>query len=121
LEGEILPSCPSLVSAATATAATSRASLGEDGLEPAGSVSLGLSSEGRERLRAALEAGELPHRRRRQRVRPVEPAVVATVDFHRPARGPVRDAVLRSVELHLADRRMSGETLPASYRQREEQ
>jgi bifunctional non-homologous end joining protein LigD len=72
--------------------------LSDGSLEPAGSVSLGLSSEERERLRAAIEAVELPHRRRRQRVRPVEPAVVATVDFHGPARGPVRDAVLRSIE-----------------------
>jgi ATP dependent DNA ligase domain len=77
--------------------------LSDGGLEPAGSVSLGLSSEERGRVRAALEAAERPHRRRRQRVRPVEPAAVATVDFHGPARGPVRDAVLRSVELPLAD------------------
>jgi bifunctional non-homologous end joining protein LigD len=76
--------------------------LSDGGLEPAGSVSLGLSSQERERLRAAVEAAELPHRRR-QRVRPVEPAAVATVDFHGPARGPVRDAVLRRVELSLAD------------------
>jgi len=69
----------------------------EDGsLERAGSVSLGLSAEARERLPARLEAAELPHRRRHQRVRPVEPAV-AMVDFHGPAQGPVRDAVLRSV------------------------
>jgi bifunctional non-homologous end joining protein LigD len=77
--------------------------LGDGGLEPAGSVSLGLSSEERERLRAAVKAAELPHRGRRQRVRPVEPAVVATVDFHGPARGPVRDAVLRGIELYLVD------------------
>ena len=70
----------------------------EDGsLERAGSVSLGLSAEARERLPARLEAAELPHRRRHQRVRPVEPAAVAMVDFHGPAQGPVRDAVLRSV------------------------
>jgi bifunctional non-homologous end joining protein LigD len=39
-----------------------------------------------------------PDRRRHQRVRPVEPATVAMVDFHGPAHGPVRYAVLRSVE-----------------------
>jgi bifunctional non-homologous end joining protein LigD len=71
----------------------------EDGsLEPAGSVSLGLASDARERLCARLQAAELPHRRRDQRVRRVEPAVVALVDFHGPARGPVRDALLRSIE-----------------------
>jgi bifunctional non-homologous end joining protein LigD len=71
----------------------------EDGrLERAGSVSLGLSGEVRERLRAQLEAAERPHRRRRPRVRQVEPAPVAMVDFHGPAHGPVRDAVLRSVD-----------------------
>ena len=78
--------------------------LSDGGLDPAGSVSLGLSGEDRERLRAALEAAELPHRRRRQRVRPVEPVALATLDFHGPAHGPVRDPVLRSVELSDADR-----------------
>jgi ATP-dependent DNA ligase len=67
--------------------------LSDGGLDPAGSVSLGLSGEERERLRAALEAAELPHRRRRQRVRPVEPVALATLDFHGPAHGPVRDPV----------------------------
>jgi bifunctional non-homologous end joining protein LigD len=80
------------------------ARLSEGGLEPAGSASLGLSSRERERLRAALEAAELPHRRRRQRVRPVEPVALATVDFQGPMQGPVRDPVLRSVDLSRADR-----------------
>jgi ATP-dependent DNA ligase len=54
----------------------------EDGsLERAGSVSMGLSAEARERLRAQLQAAELPQRRRHQRVRPVEPAALAMVDF----------------------------------------
>jgi hypothetical protein len=79
------------------------ARLSEGGLEPAGSVSLGLSSDERERLRAALEAEELPQRGRRQRVRPVEPVALDTLDFHGPAHGPVRDPVLRSVELSAAD------------------
>jgi bifunctional non-homologous end joining protein LigD len=79
--------------------------LGDGGLEPAGSVSLGLSGEERERLRAALEAAELPHRRRRQRVRPVEPVAPATVDFHGPAHGAVRDPVLRGVDLSRAEAR----------------
>jgi bifunctional non-homologous end joining protein LigD len=76
--------------------------LADGSLESAGSVSLGLAGEARERLRAELEAAELPHVRRRQRVRPVEPTIVATVDFHGRARGSVRDAVLRSIAL-LAD------------------
>jgi bifunctional non-homologous end joining protein LigD len=71
--------------------------LADGGLEPAGSVSLGLAGEARERLRAELDAAELPPRRRRQRVRPVKPAIVANVDFHGPARGSVRDAILRSI------------------------
>jgi hypothetical protein len=65
-------------------------------VEPAGSVSLGLAGEARERLRAELMAAELPCTRHRQRVRPVEPTIFATVDFHGPPRGPVRDPVLRS-------------------------
>ena len=50
-------------------------------------------------------AVELRHRRRRQRVRPVEPLAVATVDFHGPAHGAVRDPVLRSVDLSRAEAR----------------
>jgi ATP-dependent DNA ligase len=73
--------------------------LADGSLESAGSVSLGLAGEARRRLRAELEAVELPHRRGRQRVRPVEPAVVATVSFHGPARGAVRDGVLLSIGL----------------------
>lgn len=71
--------------------------LADGSLEPAGSVSLGLAGEARERLRTDIQAAELPHRRRRQRVRPVKPTIVATVDFHGRVRGPVRDAVLREV------------------------
>jgi ATP-dependent DNA ligase len=71
--------------------------LGDGSLESAGSVSLGLAGEARRRLRAELEAAELPHHRRRQRVRPVEPTIIATADFHGRARGPVRDAVLRGM------------------------
>jgi hypothetical protein len=71
--------------------------LADGTLEPAGSVSLGLSSEARERLRAELQASELPHRRRRQRVRALKPTLVATMDFHGPRRGTVRDPVLRSL------------------------
>jgi ATP-dependent DNA ligase len=72
--------------------------LSDGGLEPA-AASRSVFPAQRERLRAALEAAELPHRRRRQRVRPVEPPAVATVDFHGPARGPVRDPVRRRYEL----------------------
>jgi bifunctional non-homologous end joining protein LigD len=69
--------------------------LADDSLESAGSVSTGLAGQARERLRADLQAVELPHQRRRQRVRPVEPAIIATVEFHGRAGGPVRDAVTR--------------------------
>jgi bifunctional non-homologous end joining protein LigD len=68
-------------------------------LQRAGSVSLGLRGDARERVRAALQAAELPHQHRRQRVRPVEPVAVATVAFHGPTHGPVRDAVLRKVDI----------------------
>jgi bifunctional non-homologous end joining protein LigD len=71
--------------------------LADGTLERAGSVSLGLSGVDRERLRAELRAAELPQRRRRQRVRPVQLVALAVVDFHGPTHGPVRDAVLRSV------------------------
>jgi hypothetical protein len=62
-------------------------------------VSFGLDSKTRERLRERLQTDELPRRRRDQRVRWVERRVAATVDFHGPLHGPVRDAVMRSVEL----------------------
>jgi bifunctional non-homologous end joining protein LigD len=68
-------------------------------LERAGSASFGLDAATREGLRRALGAHAQPQRRRNQRVRwGVAPAVVATVDFHGPLRGPVRDAVLRAIE-----------------------
>jgi bifunctional non-homologous end joining protein LigD len=75
--------------------------LADGSLESAGSVSIGLVGAAREQLRADLQAAELPHRRRRQRVRPVAPTIIAVVDFHGRARGPVRDPVLRGVT-HLA-------------------
>jgi bifunctional non-homologous end joining protein LigD len=68
-------------------------------LERAGSVSFGLPSAARETLRARLADHGLPPRRPNQRIRWVEPRLVATVDFHGPVRGPVRDAVLRSVDI----------------------
>ena len=70
-------------------------------LERAGSASFGLNAESKEALRRALEAHALPPRRRNQRVRWVAPAVVATVDFHGPLRGAVRDPVLRAVAVSL--------------------
>jgi hypothetical protein len=66
-------------------------------MERAGSVSLGPSAEARERLRARLHAADLLHRRLHQRAWPIDPVRVALVDCHGPARGPVRDAVLRRI------------------------
>jgi bifunctional non-homologous end joining protein LigD len=77
--------------------------LADGSLERAGSVSIGLAGESREWLRAELQAAELPHRRRPQRVHRVEASVLATVDFHGRSKGPVRDAVLRGVRAPAAD------------------
>jgi bifunctional non-homologous end joining protein LigD len=69
--------------------------LSDGRLEPAGSVGFG-PCETRERLRALLPSLELPASARR-RVRRVAGGLTATVEFHGPVRGPVRDPILRRV------------------------
>jgi bifunctional non-homologous end joining protein LigD len=69
--------------------------LSDGQLDPAGSVGFG-PSETRERLRALLPSLELPASPRR-RVRRVAGGLTATVEFHGPARGPVRDPILGKV------------------------
>jgi bifunctional non-homologous end joining protein LigD len=66
-------------------------------LEPAGSVPLVLGNGQTDDVRRRLEPLVLPPTRRGQRVRRVAPALRAVVAFHGPARGPVRDPILRAV------------------------
>jgi bifunctional non-homologous end joining protein LigD len=63
----------------------------------AGAVQLGLGSPAAQPLRELLESVSLP-RRRAGRV-PVPPGVAVEVDFHGAPGGPLRDAVLRRVDL----------------------
>jgi len=65
----------------------------------AGTVSLGLDREQRERLRAALVSAEIPMGRRRRTWRPVAPVARVVVDSHGDPDGPVRDPVMRGVIL----------------------
>jgi bifunctional non-homologous end joining protein LigD len=66
-------------------------------LEPAGSVPLALPNGQREAARGELERLVLPPARPRQRIRRLAPELVATVAFHGPPRGPVRDPILRAI------------------------
>jgi bifunctional non-homologous end joining protein LigD len=70
-------------------------------LAPAGSVSLGYHGEMRERIREVVRASELPPVRPRQRIRRVQPSLCVTVDFRGPVGGPLRDPVLRAVDVGL--------------------
>jgi bifunctional non-homologous end joining protein LigD len=75
---------------------------GWDGtLEPAGSVPLALANGQIDDARRQLEALVLPPTRRGQRIRRLAPGIRATVAFHGPTRGPVRDPILRAVD-HLS-------------------
>jgi bifunctional non-homologous end joining protein LigD len=71
-------------------------------LEPAGSVPLVLADGQADHVRRQLETLFLPPTRRGQRIRRLEPELRATVAFHGPLRGPVRDPILRSVD-HFSD------------------
>jgi bifunctional non-homologous end joining protein LigD len=75
---------------------------GPDGLEPAGSVPLVLADGQADDVRRQLETLFLPPTRRGQRIRRLEPELRATVAFHGPLRGPVRDPILRAVD-HFSD------------------
>jgi bifunctional non-homologous end joining protein LigD len=71
---------------------------GSDGsLEPAGSVPLVLADGQADDVRRQLETLVLPPARRGQRIRRLAPEIRATVAFHGPTRGPVRDPILRAV------------------------
>jgi len=63
---------------------------------PAGSAELGLSSAEREQLRTALEARRTATRRGAHRV---ALGIWLDVDYHGPADGPLRDAVMRAVRV----------------------
>jgi bifunctional non-homologous end joining protein LigD len=71
---------------------------GSDGtLEPAGSVPFALANGQTDDARRQLEPLLLPPTRRGQRIRRLAPGIRATVDFHGPTRGPVRDPILRAI------------------------
>jgi bifunctional non-homologous end joining protein LigD len=72
---------------------------GPDGsLEPAGSVPLVLADGQADGVRRQLETLLLPPTRPGQRIRRLAPGIRATVAFHGPTRGPVRDPILRAVD-----------------------
>jgi bifunctional non-homologous end joining protein LigD len=70
---------------------------GPDGLEPAGSVPFVLAGGDANEVRRQLETLVLPATRRGQRIRRLEPELRATVAFHGPPRGAVRDPILHAV------------------------
>jgi bifunctional non-homologous end joining protein LigD len=71
---------------------------GSDGnFEPAGSVPLALPNGQTDDARRQLETLVLPPTRRGQRIRRLAPATRATVAFHGPTRGPVRDPILLAI------------------------
>jgi bifunctional non-homologous end joining protein LigD len=76
---------------------------GSDGTpEPAGSVPFVLGNGQTDDARRQLELLVLPPTRRGQRIRRLAPGRRATVAFHGPAQGPVRDPILRAVD-HFSD------------------
>jgi bifunctional non-homologous end joining protein LigD len=71
---------------------------GSDGnSEPAGSVPFVLANGQIDDARRQLETLVLPPTRRGQRIRRLAAGIRATVAFHGPTRGPVRDPILRAV------------------------
>ena len=73
---------------------------GPDGaLRPAGSASLGLDGPQRAELLAMLAARELPRKGRRSRSRWAAPGIEVLVDSHGSPTAPVRDGILRAVEV----------------------
>jgi bifunctional non-homologous end joining protein LigD len=71
---------------------------GDGSLEPAGSVPFVLADGHTDEVRQQLKALILPATRRGQRIRRLAPELRATVAFHGPLRGPVRDPILRAVD-----------------------
>jgi hypothetical protein len=69
---------------------------GDGALRPAGSVEIGLSGDERERLRAALERRRV---RSRGGARRVAAGVWLDIDFHGSDRGPLRDPVMRALQV----------------------
>jgi bifunctional non-homologous end joining protein LigD len=66
-------------------------------LESAGSVPLVLPDSQADDVRRELERNVLPPTRPRQRIRRLAPELLATVAFHGPPHGPVRDPILRGI------------------------
>jgi bifunctional non-homologous end joining protein LigD len=74
------------------------ARVGREGtLEPAGTAPLVPASGERDAVRSKLESLVLPATRRGQRVRRLAPRLEATVSFHGPQSGPVRDPILQEI------------------------
>ena len=71
----------------------------EGSLEPAGRIPFVLANGQADDVRRQLETLVLPPARRGQRIRRLAPEMRAIVAFHGPARGPVRDPILRAVAL----------------------
>jgi hypothetical protein len=69
----------------------------DGGLESGGSVPFVLANGQADDVRRQLEPLVLPPTRRGQRMRRLAPALRATVAFHGPPRGAVRDPILRAV------------------------
>jgi bifunctional non-homologous end joining protein LigD len=74
------------------------ARVGREGtLEPAGSAPLVPANGERDAVRSKLESFVLPATRPRQRIRRLAPRLEATVSFHGPQSGPVRDPILQEI------------------------
>jgi bifunctional non-homologous end joining protein LigD len=69
-----------------------------DGLRPAGTAELGLTSEQRDQLRAALHQRHVDTRRGAHWV---AAGIWVDVDFHGAETGPLRDAVMRAVRIEV--------------------
>jgi bifunctional non-homologous end joining protein LigD len=68
-------------------------------LRPAGSASLGLDAAQQALLVAMLAERELPRRERRSGTRWAAPGVEVLVDAHGSPTGPLRDPIMRGVEV----------------------
>jgi hypothetical protein len=66
--------------------------------EPAGSVPFALANGQTDDARRQIEPLVLPPTRRGQRIRRLAPGIRATVAFHGPTRGPVRNPILRAFD-----------------------
>ncbi len=87
----------------------------EVGLRFAGTVSLGLDREQRQRLRDALVRAEIRVGRRRRTWRSVAPVARVVVDSHGDPDGPVRDPVMRDITLDVEAPRSLGSAVAQTH------